>query len=383
MTDAYRVAKNKELFSPVTIELEDGGHETRAGRFRFVDRQGMNSIKPPDWLIRDTIPENAYVMLHAPWGTYKTFVALDMALSVAVGYPMDPVHEGIEKTGKVLFAAGEGRSQVVKRVRAWEALHWHGQEIDDLVLTDPVPAITEEIEPFIEGALQRSPLGYRMVVLDTVGRSMQGTNENSQENASAFTRLVEVLTKYLDCTVLAIHHTGHKEQDRPRGSSVFGSDADVLFQLSSPAPLIASLKMQKTKDGEVWDKPRHIKLVKHVFDKDNDTLVAMRAEAADIPKTTATSNQDDSSYGKTLGNPAYDAMEKVMKRYMKKFPGKKWTSKDLADELATLDDTDMPSNTIRTKFLVAIREDSARATKQYYDAPNKVWRIPPEKEITE
>ena len=63
-------------------------------------------------------------------------------------------------------------------------------------------------------------------MLDTVGRAMQGVNENAQEHASNFTRLVDRLRHELGATVLALHHTGHETSTRARGSSVFGADAD-------------------------------------------------------------------------------------------------------------------------------------------------------------
>ncbi len=45
----------------------------------------MRHIRPPEWLVRDFLPQGAYAILFGAPGTFKTFIALDIALSVACG----------------------------------------------------------------------------------------------------------------------------------------------------------------------------------------------------------------------------------------------------------------------------------------------------------
>lgn len=121
----------------------------RKSRFRIVGRAGMENIAPPAWLVPDLLPENAYAMLVGGPGTFKTFIALDIALSIATNSTSGPWPE-IARDGPILFAAGEGRSQITNRVMAWEKMHLGGKKAegftrDDLVSAGvPIPAVPPE-----------------------------------------------------------------------------------------------------------------------------------------------------------------------------------------------------------------------------------------------
>ncbi|MEK9724839.1 MAG: AAA family ATPase, partial [Rhodospirillaceae bacterium] len=201
-----------EAFAPREVELP-AGRAIEAGRFRVIDRVGMDNIPPPEWILDDAVILDGYGILFAPFSSYKSFIALDMALAVATGAAcMSPTNAWSGRSaypGPVLFIAGEGRAGITKRVRAWEITHLAGERVENIYLADPVPLIAEDPQPFIEAALKASPDGYRLVVLDTISRAMQGMDENSQKDASAFTKLAERLRRDLGCTVLAVHHTGH------------------------------------------------------------------------------------------------------------------------------------------------------------------------------
>ena len=262
ITDAYKTAKISTLFQPVKEEKAEGQQIT-AGGFRFIDDDGIEGIAPPAWLIEDFLPENSYCILFGERGTFKTFIALDIALSIAVGFGMsaNSCWPEVVTPGPVLFAAGEGRASIKKRIRAWQEVHFGGNRCPNFILGDPVPNITQDISGFINGAIAMHPNGYKLVVIDTVGRAMQGVNENAQEHASAFTKMVEVIQHELGATVLALHHTGHGDKSRSRGSSVFGADVDTEIKLERREKNhTISLTMTKQKDAAEWEKKKYVQL---------------------------------------------------------------------------------------------------------------------------
>ena len=270
-------AKNTKDRAP-----EHNVENERNSRFRIVNRAGMEEILPPEWLVPEFLVENTYAMLAGGPGTFKTFIALDIALSVVTG-STSGVWPKINRAGPVLFAAGEGRSQIITRVKAWERKHYGGEEAKDFTLIDPVPLIAQEEywEEFIEYALRAHPDGYQLVVLDTVGRAMQGLNENTQEHASNFTRLTDMLRRELRATVLALHHTGHDTSARARGSSVFGADVDTMLMLKRvDKKLQVELDMTKQKDAPEWEAPKIIQLEKISLSPIIDSLVAVNAPDA-------------------------------------------------------------------------------------------------------
>jgi len=376
MTPAFKVAKAQEMFKPVSRETSTGGMEFTAGKFRAVSRKGMGEIKPPSWLIDDCIPQDAYAMLIGPRGTFKTFIALDMALSIATNSPYDDwlgPWPKIGDPGPVLFAAGEGRSNIVNRVQAWEKVHLDGEEVSDrdFILMDPVPMPTpEDVTPFIELALGMSDTGYSMCVLDTVGRSMRGLNENTQQDASRFSQMVEEIQHELQCTVLAIHHTGHGDKDRARGSSVFGADTDTEFVLDKKeGAYLVSIKMTKQKDAEQWKRPKFIQLNETRIDKISKSLVAVRPDRETISNAL---NEHSKSQKSKKGpkEPKVDPifLGRVVVEWLSKNKATNYSHTTFANMIATDERIKCSSSHLRQNMLKALREDTNNEASIYWDA---------------
>lgn len=396
MTAGYQQAKKKALFTVQKVELPSGW-EARVGRFRFVDDEGMQHIRPPEWLIKDFIPQGGYAILYGAPGTFKTFCALDIALSIMTGglSMPDALWNGkVVSAGPVLFAIGEGRSALVKRRHAWEKRHYHAVGTSGLVLADPVPPAGADLElwrGFAQGALDRHPGGYKLCVIDTVGRSMQGLNENAQQDASAFTQLVEYLQRALSCdgvpcAVLALHHVGHNEDSRERGSSVFGADADTRIRLERPGKsYLIKMQVVKQKDAAEWDESRAVKLEEIQLSPGVTSLAVAEpseeeAQAAIRPRVT----------GETI------FQRKIAVKYLfaalqsNSCAAKTWTLRGLATTSRSIADKNgelylMPSvDTIRYTVLGCYRKGANKGRDgwgrsdeilaPFYDAPSQEWR---------
>ena len=376
LTPAYKAAKTREFFKPVEEILPSGRQRSR-GKFRIVDRDGMEHIQPPSWLIRDFIQQEAYALLFGPPGTFKTFIALDIALSAAAGFlPQDAMwFNGIVTPGPVLFAAGEGRSKLKKRVAAWERKNWGGHKVQDFTLIDPVPSVSAEAEwgDFIALAKELHPDGYKLVVIDTIGRSMQGVNENAQEHASKFTKQVEAFQRELGATVLAIHHTGHddKNKDRARGSSVFGADADTVIRVDRQGKdYLVSMHMTKQKDAPEWKKPKYVRLDEvHLSPEEKSLVAAPGAGGAEV------SNLENRSKHHPEGNPAaLEVIDKAIEAVLSLNPTKRWTTIDLAEALAMREEINVESSTLARRTLKRLREDNGRQANKLYYPQQKIWR---------
>lgn len=370
LTPAYRVAKGRSLFKPILADLP-AGREMTAGRFRFVDRSGMDSIAAPEWLIPDCLPTGAYALLVGASGTFKTFIALDIALSIATGvdFPWAGNWPAIGSSGPVLFSVGEGRPEFRKRVVAWEKRYWKGRHADGLVLADPVPLIQEDLNPYIDGALAMSEKGYKLVVIDTVGRAMQGTNENAQEYASAFTKMVETMQRELGCAVLALHHTGH-DAHRARGSSVFQADADtVLLTERAGKEMTVALSMAKQKDAAEWDRPKLLAMERvdvAIGGRKSDSLVAAPAkENARAPESVR------SAISETVTTLVLD---KAVAAVLGGNPTKAWTTKELSQMVAAREEIEVSSKTLENRQLIALRETKGTKAWACYDPATRRWK---------
>ena len=372
MTTAYRIARAAEMFRPVTREL-GRGTETTAGRFRFVDRAGLAAVADPKWLVEGMLPRGAYALLVGPRASFKSFVALDVALSVArhgVGLGERAAWGGrVVEGGPVLVAVGEGRSGVRRRVEAWEAMHGAGLPTTGLVLGDPVPLVSAgaaDLEVFVEGALRASPGGYRLVVIDTVGRAMQGVNENAQEHASNFTRMVEALTRGLGCTVLALHHSGHGEDGRARGSSVFEADADAVFVLRrDEQSRLVTVGNSKQKDAPEWEKPLALALVEQSLADGERSLVAALPTEADRPRRQAEASENRAAALLTVGA----AIERVLRSNTLL----EHSDKSLADAVEADPLVEIGASMLRQRHFHEIRRTNHPAAR-HYDVAKRRWR---------
>ena len=372
VTPAYHTATTLALFQPVVTELESG-KEIKAGRFRFVDEDGMSEIKPPSWLIEGFLPANSYAMMFGEPGTFKTFLALDMALSIASGgegLGLDICWPNIDAMGPVLFAAGEGRSDITRRVQAWAKRHNWGNKTGNFVLADPVPMVNEEYQPFIDGAKAMHP-EYKLVVLDTLGRSMAGLNENSQEHASAFTNLVEDLQYNLGAAVLVLHHTGLTEKHRGRGSSVFGADCDTIIRLDRHGKdKIVSMTMTKQKDAQEWERKKYVRMETVIVSTDPfvDSLVAAKLAEGERPKGDKfhpTADDTDANL---------EIVADVVLKLLKSDRSQDWSTSALADAVATDERVDISSSSLKQRHLILLREDNTQPASQYYNADTSKWR---------
>ena len=77
------------------------------------DADPLRDIK---WLIQDLLPETAFGSLSGQWGTYKTFVALDIAASVMTEQQF--LRFPTRRRGGVLFIAAEGAYTIGVRLQA-------------------------------------------------------------------------------------------------------------------------------------------------------------------------------------------------------------------------------------------------------------------------
>lgn len=217
-----------------------------------------DSVQDPTWLIPGVLPAQGTGMIFGASGTYKSFLSLDMALSLAYGcagqWGAPPVKND------VLFLAGEGPvATAKKRWPAW--MEW--QEIDAakradhrIILKNRVPYFhdTEAWEQ-IKADLMEMDAKPALIVIDTLSRLLTGLDENSTKDATMVVSFMESLALHYECFVLAIHHTGKDEKKGARGSSVFHANMDTVISTRLRGNG-TELRVKKQKDADIPDDPQ-------------------------------------------------------------------------------------------------------------------------------
>ena len=190
------------------------------------------------WLFKDSMAR-----LIGKSGTYKSFVALDMACHVAAGKAWFG-HECA--TGAVVYVVAEGARGVRRRVRAWESKHMLPLGDKLLILPRPVQMVGPEWLAFV-GACKA--VGAAMVVLDTQARVTVGVEENSAREMGQVVAMGERLRVDTGACILLVHHTGHAGEHGRGSTSVYGA-LQTELALERVANQRVSLKATKQKDHD-------------------------------------------------------------------------------------------------------------------------------------
>ena len=251
LTPAYHMAKLG--FGPVRAPVPESDTTAKGtAHFRISDREDMRDVRPPEWLIEPYLQEETCAILTGGYSTYKSFIALDMALSVATGVGGGAWQ--VQSQGPAVYMLGEGRAGMRSRLAAWEKHNETRVDRNDILFVDPVPHVTQgsEIRDQLLEALLKLGSEFKFVVLDTMGRAMSGLNENASETASALSKLASDVRDGLGATVLAVGHTRKDRatgQGATRGSGVFENDADTVLNVEKTGELEVMMEVVKQKDA--------------------------------------------------------------------------------------------------------------------------------------
>lgn len=245
----------------------DDTTDRRTARIRALTyrRSELGAIPPPSWLIHGVTTRASLTLLSGKFGTYKSFVSIAMACSIATGKPFLEHH--VEEPGPVIYIAAEGASGVRWRVEAWEAAHNEGAPIADdmlIVIGGAVSLLRDDDMGALDNLCKET--GPRLIVWDTLHRCAPGYVEESNSEAGPVIERLSDLRERYDCTQLVNHHTGHSGV-RARGASALEDDCDNSWVIKlagdnedrSPSNQ-RTMEHRKVKDGELSDK-MHIGLV--------------------------------------------------------------------------------------------------------------------------
>jgi len=206
-------------------------------------------LPPVEWLVEGLIPEKSLAMMYGEPGCGKTFIALDMALSVA----HKAMWQGQTVTGgQVVYVAGEGVGGLKKRIAAWHIHKQLDQAAPFVVVPSAVDLMdetnTEELHLTIQ-AVADGPVA--LVIFDTLARSMSG-DENSSQDIGRAIKAMDGVREAFNCCVMAIHHSGKDNSRGARGSSAILGAVDASMKIERVGETV-SLVVEKQKDAEMMD----------------------------------------------------------------------------------------------------------------------------------
>ena len=253
---------------------------------------GELELREPEWYIEGILEKQALAAGFGAPAAGKTFVMLDMALSIASG---TEYHGHAVEQGTVFYIAGEGHNGFVRRCRAWAKAH-------DVDLTH-VPFFKSN-KAVVMNDIASVELMHKtitdlsakygkpsLVVIDTVARSMGG-DENSTKDMNEFIKQVDRIKDNHECTVLLAHHTGVATKERARGSSALLGALDCEFRIERFSDNTTLVEFTKMKDAPEPAPMAFIKVDITLLTDDMNEVSSIYLDKITMPSKRETKIQD-------------------------------------------------------------------------------------------
>lgn len=231
-----------------------------------VDRPGpqrlgflLKNIKKPKYLIDKILTEGACGFIAGEPKCYKSWVGLDLALSIATGASFLGQFRVINP-GPVLYIQEEDPAPTLKNRTA---KIWVGKATDKIKLTptDDFPEVEwlpperdEQFDPNINAYIQQGVVisdptwqvwldetlaagmdgePYKVLIIDTLMMTAGDVEENrSQEMTTKIFKPLKTLSRKYNCALMVIHHMGKAEKSRP-GQRMLGAVANHAWSEDS------------------------------------------------------------------------------------------------------------------------------------------------------
>ena len=211
--------------------------------------------EPVKWMIDKVLPVGSFSALFGPPGSFKSFIALDIAEAIATGRTW--MGNEVSEQGAVLYLCGEGFGGVGARIKACKQ---HHQTVDGA----PIYVIRHQlnlrssVEDFnalmiaVENLVTELGIDFKLIIIDTLARAFGGGNENDSSDMGSFIsscgRIQQIVQ---DCALMILHHSGKDATKGLRGhSSLLGAVDTELELIRFEDSMKGIIRTAKQKDGE-------------------------------------------------------------------------------------------------------------------------------------
>jgi 5S rRNA maturation endonuclease (ribonuclease M5)/predicted transcriptional regulator len=210
-------------------------------KFRLVSIPELITRPDPTWRIHGVLSDGTNSLLAAPHASFKSFLVLDMALSVATGRKWCGRDV---RQGHVVYICAEGASGMKARVLAW--CHDRGEEwpasfhfVEDAVQIHDAA----DRAAFLEALGDIKPV---LIVLDTLSLCALGLEENNSKDMNLFMADAKKVQDATGAHVMLVHH--HSKAGGARGSTSIPAATQSEFEIKRERDS-ATLICHKQKDG--------------------------------------------------------------------------------------------------------------------------------------
>lgn len=217
--------------APASLGGEAQRDPSPSRRFGLLAIDANYDEPPQGWLIEGLWPEDAVGFIGGPPKAGKSWLGLDLAISVACGIPF--LGQRTNRSGPVLFFPGEeSRPSVVARLAGLLKGHGLGLEAlgNRLLVASEVPCLEDpsDRQALLKIVDEVKPL---LVVIDPLERFLRDGDTNSSKEMRPITSFWrQDITRKCKASVCVIHHTP-KKGGSLRGTGDFRAVSEVTLML--------------------------------------------------------------------------------------------------------------------------------------------------------
>jgi hypothetical protein len=256
-SDADHVKKQAEIEHEFAGEPSTKQSQTKEAKPpKTVNIEAWDDIQdePVEWLIHGILPRKAFTALYGPPGSFKSFIALDMAEAIATGRPW--MGNEVEQQGAVLYICGEGFGGMGARIKACQIHHSTPKGAPIYVIRHQLNlrSSTEDFNALMMAVVQlveTTGIEFQLLIIDTLARAFGGGNENDSDAMGSFITSMGKIQEFLACALMVLHHSGKDLAKGLRGhSSLLGAVDTQLEILRFEDQQKGVISLTKQKDGQ-------------------------------------------------------------------------------------------------------------------------------------
>lgn len=279
----------------------------------------------PRYVVEGLIVEKSIAFICSTPGVGKTFVAMDMAMAVALG---NPWHGLKTRPGAVYYVMAEGASS--KRARALAERHKVNQDDVNLYFFDGAIHLNNasEVNDLVQFLSDGDRQPPAVVIVDTLACSIPGVEENSARQMGLVLKNLGRIRDATGAAVLVLHHFA-KASGGARGSSAISGGADTILELHRSKDRL-KLQVRKQRDDillpAVFFSLRQWKLA--------DGVTSCVVVPAELAQPAQLGGHGGNGSGE-LGSPSNDAVAnrlKVLRAYQAA-EGRRTTREEIGSKL--------------------------------------------------
>ena len=218
---------------------------TTAPRYKLLTSDDLAALPPQQWCIRGVLPASGLAGLYGPSASGKSFLAFDMAATIAEGGRWFGCRV---EAAPVVYVALEGEAGFKLRALAWEVHKGRTLPAGLHMVLQPFK-LTEPQD--VRDLAAVVPAGA-VVFIDTLNRAAPTADENSSQDMGKILEAAKRLQRMTGGPVVLIHHTGKDAAKGLRGHSSLFAAMDSAIEVSRDGDR-REWKVAKAKDGQDGD----------------------------------------------------------------------------------------------------------------------------------